>query len=124
MRISDWSSDVCSSDLHVAEDFLIRADHEEADQVRRVLLQWVQRQRRHQAFAIDVLVEPAVGVAGPIAESRAHIGAFIELVEWHGRKYLLEHLDNGPHLETRQHAEILGRSLLTQPFIAVELAAE
>src|SRR3546814_14897611 len=78
MRISDWSSDVCSSDL-VAEDFLIRADHEEADQVRRVLLQWVQRQRRHQAFAIDVLVEPAAGVEIGRASCRERVGKYVEI---------------------------------------------
>src|SRR3546814_14882862 len=113
MRISDWSSDVCSSDLHVAEDFLIRADHEEADQVRRVLLQWVQRQRRHQAFAIDVLVEPAVGVAGQIAESRAHIRAFIEPVDRHERKYLIERPGLGPRRERSDKRLVGNRSART-----------
>src|SRR3546814_21201616 len=43
MRISDWSSDVCSSDLDLA--FFLEVEHVAIDMILR---QHAQRQRRHQ----------------------------------------------------------------------------
>src|SRR3546814_10081643 len=47
MRISDWSSDVCSSDLSVADDHLVGAEAEE----------------RGERGAVDVGVHDADGVS-------------------------------------------------------------
>src|SRR3546814_1414630 len=94
MRISDWSSDVCSSDLlddrvavavdadldrvgvaeqvvDVAEDFLVRADEEEAEAIALALAQLVQRQRSVQVLVLDVGVDLAVRVAGQVGDDAA-----------------------------------------------------
>src|SRR3546814_13536667 len=58
MRISDWSSDVCSSDLaaaHGLAGFLHQLDH------------FLQRQRRRFAVLGNAAVEPAVAAVGAVA---------------------------------------------------------
>src|SRR3546814_7602135 len=58
MRISDWSSDVCSSDLaaaHGLAGFLHQLDH------------FLERQRRRFAVLGNAAVEPAVADVGAVA---------------------------------------------------------
>src|SRR3546814_14394767 len=60
MRISDWSSDVCSSDLHEQPDFFIRraADRREFDPGEMA------------SIAFAHLHAPAIDIVGPVSDAR------------------------------------------------------
>src|SRR3546814_12004754 len=79
MRISDWSSDVCSSDLKDAVDRRIerRAAGDERKRVEIALYRQMRWQRRVGPGGIDRLVEPdridprLVGIGGELAARRS-----------------------------------------------------
>src|SRR3546814_20180378 len=66
MRISDWSSDVCSSDLgdQVARvEREVEEGREVAEEFRRQVLCFVDDPQRRQLLAVDQLVYPVLDVA-------------------------------------------------------------
>jgi len=50
--------------VHVAKNFLISADHEEADQVIFTIVDRMQRQGVADVLMIDILVNAAIGITG------------------------------------------------------------
>src|SRR3546814_10481632 len=66
MRISDWSSDVCSSDLDVAEAQLLRALVGDADHLCIIGL--------HRRADIVVPARPHLGIFGGGVVEVAHLG--------------------------------------------------
>src|SRR3546814_19696401 len=55
MRISDWSSDVCSSDLVVAGDARAGFDHALAERERRVGIRTAGQERRYVGRQVGVV---------------------------------------------------------------------
>src|SRR3546814_3466303 len=78
MRISDWSSDVCSSDLAVDEDDLLRGPDGQADgQVRRdggLAGATLGRQHHDQAVQVPGVLGRPHGVGTPFGELEGALG--------------------------------------------------
>ena len=63
--------------VHVAQDFLISADHEEANKIGLLRINFMHGERFFKILAVDVLVDAAIGIAGQILYDRAASGLFV-----------------------------------------------
>jgi len=100
--------------VHVAEDFLIRAHQEHAEQVVLARLERMQGQRLGDAVAVDVVLDVAVGVAGEVLDNGVHGGRFVEPGERHDGEELADAPDVGQRLEHGEVAKVLTGQALAQ----------
>src|SRR5690606_37601698 len=65
--------------VHVAQDFLVGAIHEEAEQVRAVGVVGRQRQGGLDAVVVHIEIHTAVGVAGNVLQHGAAAGGVVQM---------------------------------------------
>lgn len=95
--------------VHVAQDFLVGAGHEETDQQRLAWPVLRQRQGGLDALAIHIVVDPAVGIAGDVLNDRAPAQGPVQAVDRHHWEDLVDPPDVGQGLEQREvHEQFVG----------------
>src|SRR3546814_7832812 len=102
MRISDWSSDVCSSDLHVAQPRVLRQLHHLFGQLRR--------DEQHAAVAAQ---HDIAGHGGRLADADRAVDAHHRRIEPRARRHRAEMVrrvvgaDEGNEVRSEEHTSEL-----------------
>ncbi len=92
--------------VQIAEDLLISAEEERAQNVATVVLEGMQGQRFLDVAAIDELVHLAVGIAGDVAKDGEARRRVVEAMDGHDGKELLHGPAIGHALEKGEVAEV------------------
>src|SRR5690554_6315541 len=100
--------------VHVTEDFLVGADHEDAQQIILALAQFVHRRAALDALLVDVMADLAVRVPGQVLQYGPAQGFLVQPVQRHYRKHLIDGPGIGQALEHREVADVLVRHLVIQ----------
>ncbi|MNQ67247.1 hypothetical protein D3C85_817630 [compost metagenome] len=100
--------------VHVAEDLLVGADQEHAEQVVLALAQRMHRQAGLDALLVDVVLDLAVGVAGQVLQHRASLRLLIEAMDRQDRQNLVDRPGVRQALEHREVADVLVGQLVVE----------
>ena len=98
--------------VHVAENFLVRADQEYAQQIVLVFSQVVYRERIAKTVSVDITVYPAIGIAGQITQDGTLVRFLGQPLQWHDRKNLVQ----GPDIRQRLEYRKVDKKPARQPF--------
>ena len=85
--------------VQVAQRFLVGTDEENGYVVRVALLELVERENFGNVFAIDEAIDLAIAIAGDVGQNGAVTWSFIESMNRHHRKQLIDGPGVGQALE-------------------------